>query len=254
MADSDFSPTPNRDDAGYAASSAAGSSPSRRGGSRSLPFFVGAAILLAVLLAGLYFILVRGPVQMAEGGYGLMQRMAQDVGSTLGLEGKVRERTVLVFHPSKERSAWLASEENFLVRHLFEDTFMGSTKQLEIEAAARAGMGFEFGEEWVIHLDPDTRRARITPPAPELLFLELSGFRTLRDQSGVWNWLTPEDRDEALNRLQAVAREQLNLPELSERAEASLRRTLERTFAPAGIAVEWQPAAPVFPTSAPAAP
>ena len=244
MADSDFTSRTGQDSSGDVRS--------RCTGGRSLPFVVSAGLLVALLVVGMFFLGKEGASVWSDGGYGLMQRMAGDVGRTLGLQGEVRERTVLVFRPPQDRAAWLAAEENFLVRHLFEDTFLGSTKQLELEAAARAGMGYEFMGEWILELDADTRHAVIRPPAPQLLFLELSGFRTLRDQSGVWNWLTPEDRDRTVNQMREIAHEHLDVPALAERADSSLRRTLERIFSSAGITVEWIAQPPLIPAATPA--
>jgi hypothetical protein len=158
----------------------------------------------------------------------------------LPLESTVRERTILVFHPPKDRADWLAVEESFLVRHEFEDSFLGSVKRFEVEAVARVGMGFSFSEEWTMKLEPNEGRAVIGLPEPGVLFVEVSDVKIRRDEDGLWNRLTGEDREAALRRLEEDARTQFDEAALAERARASLLTVLNRVLQDHGFEVVWE--------------
>jgi len=210
--------------------------------SRVAVFFAGSALLLILFFCGIYWIFVHTPAQAIGKGFDGMRDIARELAAALPVEPVVRERTVLVFQPPKDRADWLAVEESFLVRHEFEHTFLGSVKRFEVEAMARVGMGFSFSEEWTMRLEPG--RALVGLPEPHVLFVEVSGMRIRRDEDGWWNRLTASDREEALRKLEEDARTQFDREALAERARNSLLQVFNSVLQDHGFVVENIPPAP----------
>jgi hypothetical protein len=199
------------------------------------------ALFLVAALTGTYLLIVRGPLDAAERGYDLARTAGRDIAAWLQLRPEVKERGVVVFYPPEERATWTAQEVSFLVRHTFEHSWLLSQKRFSVEATARAGIGFDFDRPWQARFDEAGGVAEFTWPEPELLFLELGEFRVLQDESGIINRLTPADREAALNELKSIAKEQLDMEDLGQRARQSLARRLDETLAPLGLEVVFRP-------------
>jgi len=95
-----------------------------------------------------------------------------------------------------------------LVRNTWSQTWMHSTKTMEIEATFTARAGFDLTDPIRIAIDPRTGNLGADLPAPKILAIGMSDVRVLRDEDGLWNKLTPEDRQKAFAELEKKAREE----------------------------------------------
>ena len=63
-------------------------------------------------------------------------------------------------------------------------------------------------------------------PAPKLLSLEMTSYKVIRDDNGWWNNITSQDRENAINAMQAEAKIKVAKAGLMEEAEAKFREEL----------------------------
>jgi hypothetical protein len=132
-------------------------------------------------------------------------------------------------------------EKKALVRHSWSQTWLHSTKNFEIEATFTAKAGFDLSEPFRINIDPVTYNIETNLPSPRILSLGMSDVRVLRDEDGLWNKLTAEDRQQAFQALEKQAKRQFaDSPLLAEtRLEAEKR--LREILASSGRKIEFAP-------------
>jgi hypothetical protein len=87
--------------------------------------------------------------------------------------------------------------QNFEHRYTWTNTWLTSTKQIFISGTFEAKAGFDLHQKFAIVLKED--KAIVTLPEPKLLSVESKGDIRYRDESGVWNWISEDDRTKATN-------------------------------------------------------
>jgi len=122
------------------------------------------------------------------------------------------------------------ARKDLLVRYKWSNTYLYSTKEIEIEAPFRAAAGFKLDGPFRISLDPRTKSFSASLPRAELLSFEMGDPRILRDEDGLWNKLTPADREDAFRTLRRLAEQQIRdsnlIPEATRLAEERLEKSL----------------------------
>jgi hypothetical protein len=124
-----------------------------------------------------------------------------------------------------------------IVRHRWTQTWLYSTKVLEVEAPFTAKAGFVLNEPFRLRIDPHTKIVSADLTAPAILSTEMGEIKILSDEDGLWNKLTPSDREEALRALRAQADKQFSespiLHQARQEAESRIRQILEPEKYPA---------------------
>jgi hypothetical protein len=117
-------------------------------------------------------------------------------------------------------------EKSLTERHRVDQSWLHSTKTLEVEADFVIRAGFDLARPFVIEIDRSSGTLHVTLPPAEILGVELRDVRFLRDEDGVWNKLTGEDRETAIRelrlRIQLNARQANFLREARAQAEKRL--------------------------------
>jgi len=126
----------------------------------------------------------------------------------LGFRPEVRVDGVVVAGAVTPAAEIVTSTREILARHRWSHTWLGSTKQIELEALFTARAGFTPDAPFRIGIDGRSGAIGADFPALRLLSLEMGDPKILRDESGLWNKLTPADREEAFRALRARAREE----------------------------------------------
>ena len=130
-------------------------------------------------------------------------------------------------------------QKQALVRHRWTHTWLYSTKNLELEATFTARAGFDLKDPVRINIDPRTRFVSADLPPPKLLSLGMGDVRVHQDEDGLWNKLTPQDREQAFRVLEEKARrkfaESKLLPEARLEGEKRIRELIDRTAWPATL-------------------
>lgn len=201
--------------------------------------FLGMAVLAAVFGAGIYLIVFRAPMEVAEKTSSLAREVAVGLGKAFQLQPEIRERGTIVFVSNRDITHLVTSETNFRARHTFEHSWLGSTKRFEVDAAVRARFGYDLEKQVQFEVDSRGMLVRVAVPPPELLSLELSDFQVRRDEDGIWNRLTAQDRENAMNELRSTAVKSLDLPQLGGRARANMEQRTRAILEPMGLRVQF---------------
>lgn len=118
--------------------------------------------------------------------------------------------------------------QNFQHNYGYTNTWMGSTKKINISGSFIAKVGFDLNEKFQISIQD--KKAIISLPEPRLLSIESGGDITYRDENGLWNWVSTDDRTEATNAFikdaKAYAQQADFIKDARLRAEEQIRKVL----------------------------
>jgi hypothetical protein len=135
-------------------------------------------------------------------------------------------------------------EKKLTERQRIDNSWLHSTKTLEVEADLVIRAGFDLSKPFVINIDRSANTLHVTMPPAEILGVELRDVRFPHEEDGVWNKITPEDREEAIRelrlRIQSEARKSPLLHDARAEAEKKLTDLLETN----GRSVVFNPEAP----------
>lgn len=151
---------------------------------------------------------------------------------TLNLRPEIRVDGHVLLEAKATILELATTSRTFVVRHRWEQTWLHSTKTIEIEAPFTAKAGLNLGRTPLrLGIDPHTRIVTADFPKPELLSLEMGDVRVMGEGNGLWNRITVHDREEALRDLKALARktalETSLLAEAALEAEKRIRELIE---------------------------
>lgn len=157
-------------------------------------------LIIAVLLIGTlasYVILVIIPTQLAERGYEAAKTLGEDFRKAFQFTPQITVNNTVVLNQQTPVLEMATLAQNFEHRYSWTNTWLNSTKQIFISGTFEAKAGFDLNQIFSIVLTED--KALVTLPAPKLLSVESKGDITYRDESGVWNWISEDDRTKATN-------------------------------------------------------
>lgn len=207
----------------------------------ALFWFAGLALLATVLtLVAVFFFTTRISADV--------QNMADDLAKkfekTFNMRPEIRVDGLVIIEASTPVLELATASRKILVRHRWTQTWLYSTKVLEVEAPFTAKAGFVLKEPFRLRIDPHTKIVTADLTAPEILSTEMGEIKILTDEDGLWNKLTPSDREEALRALRAQADKQFAespiLHEARQEAESRIRQILEPGKYPAKPPIEVQ--------------
>ena len=118
--------------------------------------------------------------------------------------------------------------QNFKHQYAYTNTWLGSTKTITIAGTFVAKAGFDLNERFAISIENKT--ARVVLPEPQLLSIETQSDITYRDENGLWNWVSTEDRTIATNAFLADAKNYAQhasfVSDARKQAEAQIKKIL----------------------------
>jgi len=112
-------------------------------------------------------------------------------------------------------------------RYSWTQSWMGSTKVLELEGDFSCQAGFDLKKPFSLNVDPETMAVIAHLPPPELLAIEMVHYHVLKDENGWWNSITPKEREDATNALIAEARKQVIAAGILKDAQKALEQQLD---------------------------
>lgn len=177
------------------------------------------------------------------------RQLAEDVAAkfqqVFNFTPEVRSNSVTIIQATVPVLELVTVQKQASVRNAWSQTWLHSTKTLEIEATFTARAGFDLEAPFVVDLDPATGACRVTLPPPKILNIGMSDLRILRDEDGFWNAITAADREQAIRQLEEKARAEFTRSSLVADAQKEAERRI-REIIPAGRTVEF-----LTPTPAP---
>jgi hypothetical protein len=162
----------------------------------------------------------------------LAREVAGRFETTFNFRPEVRVDGVVVVEGYSPILQIVTAETKVLARHRWSHTYLYSTKTLEIEAPFTAKAGFDMENPIRLRIEGNSRVVGADLPPPSVLSFEMGELNILRDEDGLWNKLTAEDRESAIRELRAKARADLEASaflararnETEERVRALLRQ------------------------------
>ncbi len=137
--------------------------------------------------------------------------------------------------------------KEFPQQYTLEHTFMGSTKRLVLRGDYAVKAGFDLRDRFVVQIDQKTGVIFADFPSPKVLSVEMNRYAVLEDQDGWWNTLTPQDRESAVNAMNATARQSALEMNLLPEARESVTKRLQQWAADNHTKWEVTFRAPAFP-------
>ncbi len=154
----------------------------------------------------------------------------------------VRQRTIV--QQQADVLQLVTREQTLTERQRLDESWLHSTKTLEIEADFVIRAGFDFTRPFTIEFDPAGGPVRVTIPPAEILSTELRDVRFLRDESGFWNHVSAADRERAVRDLRLRVALRARKSDLRSQARASMEKRLAELLARDGRTVTFLPPLP----------
>jgi hypothetical protein len=162
--------------------------------SRNLKLII---ILLIVGTIASYVILVIIPTQLAERSYEAAKTLGEDFKKAFQFTPEITVNNTVVLNQQTPVLEMAVLAQNFEHRYSWTNTWLNSTKQIFISGTFEAKAGFDLNQRFSILLKDD--KAIVKLPEPKILSVESLGDITYRDENGVWNWISEDDRTKATN-------------------------------------------------------
>lgn len=161
-------------------------------------------ILLIVISITTYVLLVFIPQRFAEQSYEGARRIGRDLREAFQFTPEIKVNNTIVVQQQASILELATLSQQFHHKYDWKNTWMGSTKEIEVSGTFVAKAGFDLNEKFNITIEGE--KAVVTFPHPILLSVESLGDMQFRDEHGYWNWVNEEDRTRAVNAFTKDAR------------------------------------------------
>ena len=188
-------------------------------------------LIIALLITGTiaaFVLFVIIPERMARSGYEAAKTLGEDFRKAFQFTPEVKvENTVVLNHQTSILELAVLTQ-NFRHQYDYTNTWMGSTKKINISGSFKANVGFDLNQKFQITIQD--KKAIVSLPEPQLLSVESGGDITYRDENGLWNWVSTDDRTAATNAFikdaKAYAAQADFIKDARARAEEQIRKVL----------------------------
>lgn len=161
-------------------------------------------ILLITLSIASYVLLVYIPTQIAERSYEGAKQIGRDIAEAFHFTPEITVNETVVLQQQTPILELATVSQKFQHQYDWTNTWLGSTKKINITGSFEAKAGFDLDRKFSIQINDEI--AIVTLPAPQLLSVESLNDVKFEDEHGVWNWVDMEDRSRALNAFTKDAR------------------------------------------------
>lgn len=159
------------------------------------------------------------------------REIASEVATSFQIRPKVTVGNKTIVEQETEVARFVVLERTVSQRHRFTHSWLQSTKTFEVEGTFVVRAGIDFSRPFEIRIDETGSDLHVQLPEAEIFGAELQDVDILRDENGLWNKLTAEDRERALRELRTRVLEEAEETGLATRArevaEENLRKLLE---------------------------
>lgn len=120
----------------------------------------------------------------------------------------------------------------------YRNTRLGSTKSSLVVVTGKALAGIDLKDRTRVEIDEPQRRITLTVPHARIISVEVATLKTYDENSGLWNWFKPADRDTIFLLARAQLMHAANDLSVIDHAEESARKLFTTLFAAEGYAVD----------------
>lgn len=212
--------------------------PSTRMISRNLKLLI---ILIVAATLAAYVIAVVIPTQLAKRSYEAAKTLGEDFRKIFQFTPEITVNNTLVLNQQTPVLELAVLNQNFEHRYTWTNSWLGSTKKIFISGTFDAKAGFDLNEKFSIRLQGDV--VSVSLPEPTILSIESAGDVEYRDEQGIWNWVSMDDRTKATNAFITDARKQAEQLAFLEDAKLQMETRLRELLKPYAkeVFIEFKP-------------
>ncbi|MCK5573174.1 MAG: DUF4230 domain-containing protein [Bacteroidetes bacterium] len=186
---------------------------------------IAAAILLSGVAIAAYIVFVKAPTDLAH-------NTAQGIREFFNFTPRVSIEQTVIIEENTPILEVATLSRTLTVDHRWSHTWVSSTKTLHVRGVFTAKAGFDLRHPFEINIEKNPLRVIATLPPPQLLSLQMDRYTVIQDESGWWNRISDDDREEAFEELSATAFARAEasgiLQEALATAESRIREIVER--------------------------
>lgn len=170
----------------------------------------------------------------------IIKTFGEEFRKLVGSEPQLVINRTVVQRGGREVCELALYKETIEIEEQWENTRFASKKSLTVKQPFTLKAGFDLNK-LKFKFEPGNRKVRVIISDSLLVNVEHVGpFQFLKEEHGIWNWLTSQDRDRIANSLPEKAKEQAEGLQLREKALAQLEVFLSRFF-PEHLELEFEP-------------
>ena len=185
-------------------------------------------ILLITLSITAYVIVVVIPSRLAERSYEGAKQIGRDISQAFKFTPEITVNNTVVLQQQTPILELATLSQKFQHQYDWTNTWLGSTKKINIVGTFEAKAGFDLRKKFSIQINDN--KAIVTLPRPKLLSIEFLGDVSFSDENGVWNWVQPEDRAKAMNAFTRDARKYGEQGNFVRQAQQEMEKKLKEIF------------------------
>ncbi|MBA4054643.1 MAG: hypothetical protein C0490_08025 [Marivirga sp.] len=193
-------------------------------------------ILLITLSVTAYVIVVVIPSRLAERSYEGAKQIGRDISDAFQFTPEITVNNIVVLQQQTPILELATLSQKFQHQYEWTNTWLGSTKKINIRGSFEAKAGFDLNKKFSIEINDE--KALVTLPRPELLSVESLSDVKFEDENGVWNWVDMEDRTKAINAFTTDARKYAIQAQFVNEAQQSMEKKLTEILKLHGKEVE----------------
>jgi hypothetical protein len=210
--------------------------------SRAIPWSIGIAIIFFAITACAYWLFFVAPLK--KGG-----EVAKVIGELLKTEITVNQ-TVFI-KGDKTLTELAIQEKNITYTFDMTHRWLWSTKKIVMRGEFRGKAGYDFTDKitdpknpWGIDVSNDGKTITSRMPKPTILSVEMTNYKIIEDSDGLWNKISKDDREKAVNALQSGARTEMEKTGILDEVDGAFIKQIEDALgynAPIGLKVIREP-------------
>lgn len=187
-------------------------------------------LLILVATLSVYVIFVTIPTQLAKRSYDGAKMLGEDIRKALQFTPEIIVNNTVVLNQQTPVLELSVLSQNFEHRYVWENAWLGSTKKISISGGFTAKVGFDLRQKFSITLRDE--KAYVSLPQPRTLSVESLGDIRYRDEQGIWNWVSTDDRTRATNAFITDARRYANRAGFVQDAKKKMESQLNELLRP----------------------
>ena len=184
--------------------------------------------LIVISITG-YVLLVFIPSKIAEKSYEGAKQIGQDIAAAFQVTPEITVNNTVVLQQQSAILELATLSQKFRHQYDWTNTWLGSTKKINITGTFEAKAGFDLNKRFSIEIHES--KAIVTLPSPQLLSIEPQGDVKFMDENGVWNWVDAADRSKAMNAFTNDARRYGTRGKFIEDAKREMEKKLKELLA-----------------------
>lgn len=177
--------------------------------------------IIALIITGVIFLVGAGVFGWQVWLVGSQaSEIAEKFQRTFNVMPEIKINSRVVVHATTPVLELVTVKKEAVVQHQWTHTWLHSTKTIEVEATFTARAGYDLQKPFSVLINTRDRTYNAILPPVKILSIGMSDVRIRKDEDGLWNKLSAEDRQEAIQALEGAARVEFHNTDILREARA----------------------------------